>query len=106
MAIYGGARPPSPVVTGCDTFGASAAHSHKGVRAVVTKFEAIYREESAVVTTAQRHNYFTKFWEMLFRLKNGHLLHLTKFIGNRCAVVPGRDTLRKNTPIYGQGGTR
>ena len=81
MAIYGGARPPCPVVPPCDTFGPQRVTGRVGVRAVVTLLGAIYREKLAIVTTAQRHNTFTKFSEMYKKAKNSPLLHLTIFIG-------------------------
>ena len=103
MAIYGGARPPCPVVPPCDTFGPQRVTGRVGVRAVVTLLGAIYREKSAVVTTAQRHNTFTKFSEMYKKAKNSPLLHLTIFIGIPLCRCARPDEDAENTPHMWEG---
>lgn len=103
MAIYGGARPPCPVVPPCDTFGPQRVTGRVGVRAVVTLLGAIYREKLAIVTTAQRHNTFTKFSEMYKKAKNSPLLHLTIFIGIPLCRCARPDEDAKNTPHMWEG---
>ena len=103
MAIYGGARPPCPVVPPCDTFGPQFVTGQRGVRAVVTLLRTIYREKSAVVTTAQRHNTFPKFSEMYKKVKNSPLLHLTIFIGIPLCRCARPDEDAKNTPHMWEG---